>query len=122
MPHRAYHKMTDNHHRYYCLAYLLKAGENQVVASRPEEGEVADITWLPVRNGTAYMSLVTGALSRKIVGYHVHDSLHTHHVSRAFRMALASRRTATPRVAVLCKRVSGTVPVTWHHLFTDGRL
>lgn len=98
VPRRAYHKTTDSHHRFYCHPNLLKAGENQVVASRPEEVWVADITYLPVRNGTAYLSLVTDAWSRKIVGYHVHESLHAHHVSQAFRMALANRRTATPLV------------------------
>ncbi|HFZ1855087.1 TPA: IS3 family transposase, partial [Serratia marcescens] len=65
---------------------------------RPEQVWVADITYLPLRTGTAYVSLVTDAWSRKIVGYHVHDSLHTRHVACAFKMALAGRRTALPLV------------------------
>ena len=53
---------------------------------------------LAAENGTAYVSLVTDAWSRKIVGYHVHDSLHTRHVACAFKMALAGRRTTLPLV------------------------
>lgn len=98
MPKRAYHKTTHSHHRFYRHPNLLKAGDNQVIASRPEQVWVADITYLPLRTGTAYVSLVTDAWSRKIVGYHVHDSLHTRHVVCAFKMALAGRRTALPLV------------------------
>lgn len=98
IPKRAYHKTTHSHHRFYRHPNLLKAGENQVVASRPEQVWVADITYLPLRKGTAYLSLITDVWSRKIVGYHVHESLHTHHVAKAFRMALVSRRTAHPLV------------------------
>ncbi len=93
MPKRAYHKTTHSHHRFYRHPNLLKPGANQVIAHRPEQVWVADITYLPLRTGTAYLSLVTDAWSRKIVGYHVHDSLHTRHVANAFKMALAGRRT-----------------------------
>lgn len=98
VPERAYHKTTHSHHRFYRHPNLLKSGVNQVKASRPEQVWVADITYVPLREGTAYVSLVTDAWSRKIVGYHVHDSLHTRHVACAFRMALGSRRTSLPLV------------------------
>lgn len=98
VPKRAYHKTTQSHHRFYRHPNLLKAGENQVVASRPEQVWVADITYLPLRTGTAYLSLVTDVWSRKIVGYHVHESLHTQHVANAFKMALTSRRSTCPLV------------------------
>lgn len=48
-----------------------------------------------VEQGTAYVSLVTDAWSRKIVGYHAHESLHTRHVAAALKMALVSRRTTS---------------------------
>lgn len=95
LPGRAYHKTTNSHHRFYRHPNLLKPGQNQVVAHQPEQVWVADITYLPLRNGTAYLSLVTDAWSRKIVGYHVHESLHTYHVANAFRMALAGRERAS---------------------------
>lgn len=98
MPERAYHKTTNSHHRFYRHPNLLKSGENQVVASYPEQVWVADITYLPLQHGTAYISLVTDAWSRKIVGYHVHESLHTRHVAAALKMALMSRRTEGPLI------------------------
>lgn len=90
---RAYHKTTHSHHRFYRHPNLLKPGEHQVRAIRPEQVWVADITYLPVRTGEAYLSLVTDAYSRKIVGYHVHDNLKTASVAKAFRKALNGRRT-----------------------------
>lgn len=98
MPERAYHKTMHSHHRFYRHPDLLKAEDHQVIASRPEQVWVADITYLPLQTGTAYVSLVADAWSRKIVGYHVHGSLHTRHVASAFKMALAGRRTTEPLV------------------------
>lgn len=54
---------------------------------------MADITYLPTDKGFVYLSLVTDAWSRKIVGHHVHDSLHTQQVSRALKEALKGRQT-----------------------------
>ncbi|MCZ5351056.1 DDE-type integrase/transposase/recombinase, partial [Escherichia coli] len=64
---------------------LLKPGPEQVTALEPEQVWVADITYLPLRNGTAYLSLVTDACSRKIMGYHVGENLQTENVVKAFR-------------------------------------
>lgn len=89
---RAYHKTTLSHHRFYRHPNLLKPGENQINVIRPEQVWVADITYLPVRTGEAYLSLVTDAYSRKIVGYHVHDNLKAASVSQAFKKALKGRR------------------------------
>ncbi len=89
---RAYHKTTQSHHRFHCHPNLLKPGENQIIPIRPEQVWVADITYLPVHKGEAYLSLVTDAYSRKIVGYHVHDNLKTISVIQAFKNALKQRQ------------------------------
>lgn len=88
---RAYHKTTNSHHRFRRHPNLLKAGPGQILAEVSEQVWVADITYLPTRARCAYLSLVTDAYSRKIVGYHVHDSLHTAEVSQALKMALRGR-------------------------------
>ena len=90
LPRRAYHKTTNSHHRFRRHPNLLKAGPEQVRAEASEQVWVADITYLPTRGRCAYLSLVTDAYSRKIVGYHVHDSLHTAEVCQALKMALSS--------------------------------
>jgi putative transposase len=95
---RAYHKTTDSHHRFRRHPNLLKAGPEQVRAEAVEQVWVADITYLPTRERCAYLSLVTDAYSRKIVGYHVHDSLHTAEVSQALKMALKERHGSQPLI------------------------
>ncbi|WP_433691765.1 IS3 family transposase [Herbaspirillum seropedicae] len=95
-PQRAYHKTTNSHHRFRCHPNLLKEGPNKVIPTGPEQVWVADITYLPTRGKFVYLSLVTDAWSRKIVGYHVHDSLQTEEVSQALKMALRDRRGKAP--------------------------
>jgi putative transposase len=92
-PRRAYHKTTDSHHRFRRHPNLLKEGPHQVRATASEQVWVADITYLPTDKGFVYLSLVTDVWSRKIVGHHVHDSLHTKQVSQALKEALKGRQT-----------------------------
>ena len=73
-PKRSYTKTTDSHHRFHCHPNLVKDGPKPVA---PNQLWVSDITYLPTRQGTVYLSLVTDAFSRRIVGHHVHASLHT---------------------------------------------
>ena len=89
---RAYHKTTDSHHRFRRHPNLLKEGEQQVCANASEQVWVADITYLPSKDKFVYLSLITDAYSRKIVGWHVHDSLQTESVAQALRMALRARQ------------------------------
>ncbi|WP_107504048.1 IS3 family transposase [Metapseudomonas resinovorans] len=93
LPKRAYHKTTHSFHRFYRHPNLLKPGPQQVQPHAPERVWVADITYLPSQNGPLYLSLVTDAYSRKIVGHHVHEGLHAESVARAFSLALQQRRT-----------------------------
>lgn len=95
---RAYHKTTDSHHRFRRYPNLLKLGPDQVVPSGPEQVWVVDITYLPTQESMAYLSLVTDAFSRKIVGYHVHESLYTESVAQALRRAVKHRQTVQPLV------------------------
>ena len=95
---RVYHKTTNSHHHFRRHPNLLKAGPDQVRAEASEQVWVADITYLPTRQRCAYLSLITDAYSRKIVGYHVHDSLHTAEVSRALKMALKGRQGNRPLI------------------------
>lgn len=85
---RAYHKTTQSHHRFRCYPNLLKTGPDKITPTGPEQVWVADITYLPTACGEAYLSLITDAWSRKIMGYHVHDNLRTDSVIQAYRQAL----------------------------------
>lgn len=97
-PRRAYHKTTNSFHRFYRHPNLLKPGPKQIIPTAPERVWVADITYLPVQSGPLYLSLVTDAYSRKIVGYHVHEGMQAGSVAKAFKLALRQRCTDHPLV------------------------
>lgn len=88
---RAYHKTTNSHHRFHCHPNLVKSGLN---VTKTEQLWVADITYLPTHSGETYVSLVTDAYSRKIVGYQVDDNMKTSSVKQAFRRALRNRQSS----------------------------
>jgi transposase InsO family protein len=93
-PRRAYHRTTQSNHHFRRHPNLLKPGqEGRVVPTGCEQVWVADITYLPTRDQTAYLSLVTDAYSRRIVGWHVHASLQAEEVGKAVELALRQRRT-----------------------------
>lgn len=58
----------------------------------PEQVWVSDITYIKTDEGYSYLSLVTDAYSRKIMGYNLSDSLDAEQSRTALRMALAQRR------------------------------
>ena len=71
---RSYTTTTDSHHRFHCHPNLVKDAPKPTA---PNQLWVSNSTYLPTRQGTVYLSLVTDACSRRIVDHHVHASLHT---------------------------------------------
>lgn len=53
---------------------------------------VSDITYLRIKSGFVYLSLITDAYSKKIMGYYVHPSLTTKGCLMALRMALSAHK------------------------------
>lgn len=78
---------TDSKHQFY--KYANKAKDLQI--SRPEQLWVSDITYIKSREGNLYLSLVTDAWSRKIMGYHLTDHLKASGPIEALKMALSQR-------------------------------
>ncbi|SFB70996.1 Integrase core domain-containing protein [Zunongwangia mangrovi] len=64
-----------------------------VTAVRPEQYFVSDITYIKSRERTHYLSLVTDAFSRKIMGYHLSDDMSAENVVKAMKMANKRRTT-----------------------------
>jgi transposase InsO family protein len=60
----------------------------EVVPNKVNEIWVSDITYYQTKHGFVYISFITDAYSRKIVGYHVADSLEAVHSLRALQMAI----------------------------------
>jgi len=76
---------TNSRHGFYTWPNLLR----NVIPSLPHQAWVSDLTYIRTEEGFMYLSLVTDAYSRKIVGYCIHDSLETIGCLKALRMALA---------------------------------
>lgn len=69
--------------------YPNKAKELELTA--PEQLWVSDITYLKTGEGNCYLSLVTDAYSRKIMGYSIADNMEAVTVAKALQMAIKNR-------------------------------
>lgn len=87
VPKRQYHITTDSHHRFRKHKNLIDG----LTPTRPEQVWVSDITYIGDREHPMYLSLVTDAYSKKIVGYDVSNSLHATGAINALKNALKSR-------------------------------
>lgn len=87
-PKKNYTKTTHSKHWLKKHPNLLK-DRNPI---RPEEVLVSDITYVKSRERTHYLSLVTDAFSRKIMGYHLSDDMAAEHVVKALKMAVGNRK------------------------------
>ena len=67
---------------------------NGIKINAPNRLWVSDITYLPFMHGYAYLSLVTDAYSRKIVGWKLHPSLQLEGALAALKMALKANKVA----------------------------
>lgn len=84
---RSYTITTNSNHLFKKFPDLVCQGE----ALMAEEIWVSDITYIRMKSGFAYLSLVTDAYSRKIVGYNLSHNLKAEGGIKALRMALNSR-------------------------------
>ena len=87
-PKKNYIKTTHSKHWLRKHPNLLKS----IIPQRPEHVYVSDITYIKSREKTHYLSLVTDAYSRKIVGYKLSDDMSAKHVVQAFDMAVKNRK------------------------------
>ena len=88
IPKRSYHITTNSHHRF--RKYKNQLLDLQI--NQPEQVWVSDITYIGKREKPCYLSLITDAYSKKIVGYNVSDNLNTESSLVALRVALKQRK------------------------------
>jgi len=93
---RRYAVTTQSNHPFYKYKNELAAA----TVTAPDQAWVSDITYLRTRNGFAYLSLVTDAYSRKIVGWNVDISLGVESTLKAANQAISQ-----------CKQTKGVI----HH-------
>jgi len=88
VPKRQYHITTDSHHRFRKHKNLIDG----LKIERPEQVWVSDITYIGNRQNPMYLSLVTDAYSKKIMGFNVSNSLHALGAIMALKQALEHRK------------------------------
>jgi putative transposase len=76
--------------------HILSVAENLLnrdfTAAAPNRKWVADITYIPTRQGWLYLAVVLDLFSRRIVGWSMSDTLDSTLVQDALKMALLHRR------------------------------
>ena len=77
---------TNSLHRFRKYSNLTR----DFVPTCPGRLWVSDITYWKIDSGFLYISLVTDAFSRKIVGYHLADNLFAYATKEALKMALST--------------------------------
>jgi transposase InsO family protein len=86
-PKKRYVRTTDSNHHYRKWSNLIKEME----INRSEQVWVSDITYIRTKNGFLYLSLITDAYSRKVMGYHLSHRLEAKGTVAALRMAINQR-------------------------------
>ena len=87
-PQRSYTKTTDSRHWMKKYPNLYKDLE----LNRPEQAFVSDITYVESQEGVHYLSLVTDAYSRKIMGHEVSREMKATDTIKALRRAINNRQ------------------------------
>ena len=88
VPKRSYHVTTNSHHRF-------RKHQNMILdyqITKPNQVWVADITYIGNRQNPSYLSLITDAYSKKIVGHHVADNLNTESSLIALRKDIKNKK------------------------------
>ncbi len=86
-PARSYRITTNSHHRFKKHKNLIE----ELEITRPEQVWVSDITYIGKRTNPMYLSLVTDAYSKKIMGYNVSNTLAVSGALSALKMAASKR-------------------------------
>ena len=91
---KKYVKTTFSKHWLRKHPNLLK----DLKVEKTEQVFVSDITYLKTRASTCYLSLVTDAYSRKIMGYSLSTNMNTKNVAKALKMAIKNRVSSDPLI------------------------
>ena len=93
-PKKRYTKTTDSNH--WLKKYPNLFGDMRL--TQPEQAFVSDITYVKSDEGVHYLSLVTDAYSRKIMGYALGRDLTTRSTVEALQKALKARCSHRPLI------------------------
>jgi len=83
-----YMRTTNSYHRYYKHPNLIK----DIAINRAEQVWVSDITYIRTNQGWLYLSLITDAYSKQIVGYQLSENLKAINCINALKTAIKNRK------------------------------
>lgn len=89
-------RTTDSHHWLRNFPNLT----THLILTAPEQLWVCDITYIRTLDGFSYLSLITDAYSRKIVGYALHPNLEVVGCIVALEMAVEGRKRLSPYILI----------------------
>ena len=81
-------KTTNSMHRFRKHPNLIE----DLDIKRPEQVWVSDITYIRTKNGFLYLSLITDAFSKQIMGFELADNLRAESSIKALKMAIRKRK------------------------------
>ena len=93
-PLKSYTKTTNSKHWLRKYPNLL----TNLKTNRPNQVYVSDITYIKSWERTHYLSLITDAFSRKIVGHHLSDDMNAENVVKALKVAVKNRNGNLPLI------------------------
>lgn len=93
-PKRQYRKTTHSKHWMRKHPNLYQ----NLILTRPEQAYVSDITYVESDQGVHYLSLVTDAYSRKIVGSHLSKDMKAESVVKALDQVLKERKSTAEAI------------------------
>jgi transposase InsO family protein len=86
-PLKRYIQTTNSKHWLRRHPNLIKS----LIVKSPEQLWVSDITYLKTLDGNLYLSMITDAYSRKIMGYSISDNMEAATIATGLKMALKQR-------------------------------
>jgi transposase InsO family protein len=83
-----YMRTTNSYHKFYKHPNLIK----DIHINRAEQVWVSDITYIRTHQGWLYLSLITDAYSKQIVGHQLSDNMRTVNSINALKIAIKNRK------------------------------
>ncbi|MGJ1333987.1 MULTISPECIES: DDE-type integrase/transposase/recombinase [Sphingobacterium] len=101
-------RTTDSNHIFKRYPNLIK----ELIITGPEQLWVSDITYIRTVQGFSYLSLITDAYSRKIVGYALHPTLEATGCLRAWRWRYLTGSMCLPSTSSIIRTVGSSTAAT----------
>lgn len=109
---RKFRQTTDSNHKLPVAENVL---DRQFAPDEPNESWVADITYVPTREGWLYLAVVEDLFSRMVIGWSMSETMTSRLVVDALEMALTRRLTLKGSSALVAHSDRGSQYASEHY-------